>query len=87
MELGSPGGSADRASRIICGRQATLTIEPQRVADILAHSSVWTRLALTSAKESLRERAAETMAAYLCYKLAEPEGPVRDERQMALPIL
>jgi hypothetical protein len=44
-----------------------------RIADILARSSVWARLALTSGKPALVERAADALAACLVAKLAEPE--------------
>jgi hypothetical protein len=61
-------------------------IEPARIADILADSPIWARLALTAANPSLVERAADTMAALIVARLGEPEPPTNDARQMALPI-
>ena len=61
-------------------------IESARLADILADTPIWTRLALTAANPSLVEKAAETMAALIVERLGEPEPPTNDERQMVLPI-
>jgi hypothetical protein len=60
--------------------------EAHRLAGILAASPMWARLALTAADDRMRERAAETMAAIVLSKLAEPPPPVIDEAQMLLPI-
>ena len=61
-------------------------VEAQRLSDILAESPIWARLALTAADPRMRERAADTMAAIVLSKLAEPPPPVRDDAQMRLPI-
>jgi hypothetical protein len=61
-------------------------VEPSRLAAILAGSPMWARLALTAADDRMRERAAETMAAIVLSKLAEPMAPTIDEAQMLLPI-
>jgi hypothetical protein len=47
---------------------------------------MWARLALAAADDRMRERAAETMAAIVLSKLAQPAPPVIDEAQMLLPI-
>jgi hypothetical protein len=61
-------------------------LDPARIADIIARSPVWTRLALTSDKPDLVGRAADALAARLVTKLAEPEPPVHDARQLTLPV-
>jgi hypothetical protein len=61
-------------------------LDPTRIADILAASPIWARLALTAASPTLVERAADTMAALIVARLGEPEPPTSDSRQMALPI-
>jgi hypothetical protein len=59
------------------------SIDPRRIADILAAAPVWARLALTAEKESLRERAAVQMAALIVHRLDQPEG-ADDPRQLGL---
>lgn len=71
---------------LICSHGRMERLDPSRIAGILADSPIWARLALTAANPSLVERAADTMAALIVVKLGEPEPPVIDERQMALPI-
>lgn len=61
-------------------------IEPLRIAAALKSSPAWARLGLTSAKESLVDRAADTMAAIIVARLTATED-LRDDRNMTLPIL
>jgi hypothetical protein len=61
-------------------------VEPHCLAAILAGSPMWARLALTAPDDRMRERAAETIAAIVLAKLAEPVPSFVDEAQMLLPI-
>jgi hypothetical protein len=60
--------------------------ESARMSGIILSAPVWCRLALACPDERLRERGADVLAAILVSRLNEPEPPVRDERQMILPI-
>jgi hypothetical protein len=87
MSLKQPLAMLDMFSH--CSLMMTMVdrVEARRLSDILAGSPMWARLALTAADPRMRERAADTMAAVILSKLAEPEPPVRDEAQMMLPML
>jgi hypothetical protein len=56
-----------------------------RVAEILAASPAWARLALTSADQRLRARGADALSAFLIKRISEPARP--DENQLSLPII
>lgn len=63
-----------------------MTISTQRLADILLQAPSWACMGLTAPDERLRGRAADTLALVIAERLELPERPVRDERQMTLPI-
>lgn len=62
-------------------------LDPLRIAQILADSPVWARLALTAPDRSLVERAADKLAAIIVAPLAEAGPSTHDHRHMSLPIL
>ena len=59
-------------------------LDRRHLADILLGAPAWARVGLTVRDSRLRERAADTLAATIIERIAEPEPA--DERQMALPM-
>lgn len=57
-------------------------MERERLAQIIADAPVWARLALTSAKPELVERAADAMAALILHRMEDAGAP--DSRQLGL---
>ena len=60
-------------------------LDPAHVANIILAAPGWARVGITMPDQAMRERAADTIAATIVERIAEPEPA--DERQMALPIL
>lgn len=60
-------------------------IDPARVAEIIAWSPGWTRVALTAGNADLREAAAQTLGDLIAARHDEP-APCHDSRQLGLPL-
>lgn len=74
-----------RLRAVACGAGETCssTVEPSQIAAALESAPIVARLALTSANDRVRARAAAQLGVHVAQILAAPES-VSDHRQMSL---
>ncbi len=62
-----------------------MTIDSKTLADALLAAPGWARVGLTAPTDTLRQSAANTLAAYVCKQLENPISPP-DRAQLRLPL-
>lgn len=62
-----------------------MTVAVERIAEALEAAPGWVRVGITAPDQRLRHNAVTSLAEFLSERIEQPL-PVRDPRQMALPL-